>query len=83
MLLQRLKQVAELKREMMEDEQELTEAQYEIQAMLEAKARNQRVPQTVQSEYSGDQAEMLPIPSAVVYHGPTNSGKRTSCKCTK
>lgn len=79
MLLQRLKQVAELKNEMIEDEQELKEAQYEIQAMLEAKARNHRL-QPIQTEFSGEQSEMLPIPSARVNQGSINSGKRTSCK---
>ncbi|XP_034940877.1 uncharacterized protein CNMa [Chelonus insularis] len=78
LLLQRLKEVAELKREIIEEERELV-AQMEIQAMLEAKSRNHRIPShSIPPELGIEGPEMLPIPSAIVNPGPTHSGKRTS-----
>lgn len=80
-LVQRLKQIAELKQEIFEDERELSEAQLEIQAMLEAKARNHRVPHHPgPSEFSSEDTEILPVAEPRVNPGPTHSGKRTSCK---
>ncbi|XP_015123209.1 uncharacterized protein LOC107045437 [Diachasma alloeum] len=79
LLLQRLKQVAALKHEILEEERELTEAELEVQAIIEAKLRNQRILQPIESESSNEEAEMLPIPSAVVHHAPVgHTGKRTS-----
>ncbi|XP_008545491.1 uncharacterized protein LOC103569782 isoform X1 [Microplitis demolitor] len=78
-LVQRLKQIAELKQEIFEDERELSEAQLEIQAMLEAKARNHRVPHHPgPSEFSSEDTEILPVAEPRVNPGPTHSGKRTS-----
>ncbi|XP_066588012.1 uncharacterized protein CNMa [Prorops nasuta] len=68
MLRNLLKQTIDRKQEVYEQERELAEEQIEIQAMLEAKAK----------EFSSEAAEMLPVPSAVVNHGPLHSGKRTS-----
>ncbi|XP_063975699.1 uncharacterized protein LOC135161761 [Diachasmimorpha longicaudata] len=79
LLLQRLKQVAALKHEILEEERELTEAELEVQAIIEAKMRNQRIVQPIVRESSNEEAEMLPIPSAVVHHAPLgNTGKRTT-----
>ncbi|XP_015188336.1 PREDICTED: uncharacterized protein LOC107072703 [Polistes dominula] len=65
-LINRLKQL-------MEQERELTEEELTIQAMLEAKARDQRV-----DDYPPDDTETLPIPSAVVHHTSPVSNKRIS-----
>lgn len=67
----------ERKQEIMEQERELTEEQLTIQAMLQEKARDHRLPQ---NDYSQDDAEILPVPSAIVHHAPLGSMKRTSCK---
>lgn len=63
----------ERKQEMIEQERELTEEQLTIQAMLEA--RDQRMSQ---SDYSQEDAEILPIPSAIIHRTPLGSVKRTS-----
>ncbi|KAK2581840.1 hypothetical protein KPH14_002306 [Odynerus spinipes] len=72
-LLNRLKQLSERKQEIIEQERELTEEQLAIQAMLEA--RDQRVSQ---NDYSQEDAEVLPVPSAIVHHSPLGSVKRTT-----
>ncbi|XP_046819479.1 uncharacterized protein LOC124424454 [Vespa crabro] len=75
LLINRLKQLIERKQEMEEQERELTEEQLTIQAMLEAKARDQRLSQ---GDYPPDEPEALPVPSAIVHHAPLGSVKRTS-----
>ncbi|KAL2742349.1 hypothetical protein V1477_009978, partial [Vespula maculifrons] len=77
LLVNRLKELMERKQEIMEQERELTEEQLTIQAMLQEKARDHRLPQ---NDYSQDDAEILPVPSAIVHHAPLGSIKRTSCK---
>lgn len=68
------------KQETIEQERELTEEQIAIQAILDAKARSQRGPQTLPEDFSIEDSETLPVPSAIFNHGPQHSGKRTSCK---
>ncbi|KAF7396656.1 hypothetical protein HZH66_007518 [Vespula vulgaris] len=75
LLVNRLKELMERKQEIMEQERELTEEQLTIQAMLQEKARDHRLPQ---NDYSQDDAEILPVPSAIVHHAPLGSMKRTS-----
>ncbi|XP_012282565.1 uncharacterized protein LOC105700892 [Orussus abietinus] len=70
LLLKRLKQIAERKQEAFEQERELTEEQIAIQEILEEKMRSQR-------KYAKDDAEVLPVPSAVI-HAPIRGEKRTS-----
>lgn len=62
--------MAQLEDEIIEDERELREVQLEIEGLL-LKEKVQII---------REQAEILPIPSAIVQHGPTNMGKRTNCK---
>ncbi|XP_043270540.1 uncharacterized protein CNMa [Venturia canescens] len=81
LLLQRLRQIAGRKHEVLEQARELENEKMVIQGMLdeqEEARRNQRMHQSVQNDYSGEDIEMLPIPSAIVHHGPVHSGKRTS-----
>ncbi|XP_074101870.1 uncharacterized protein LOC141529272 [Cotesia typhae] len=77
--LQKLKQIHDIKLEISEDERELSDAQLEIQAMLEANVRNQRVPHyPIPPEFLSEDPEALPVPEPRVNPGPTHSGKRTS-----
>lgn len=82
-LVDRLKQIVERKEQKIEKEiAELAEEQMEIQALIDAKARNQREHQQP-PEFSEEDTEALPIPAAIYHSGPLHSGKRTSCKFAK
>lgn len=73
-LLNRLKQLAELKHRVLEKEHEITDMQMEIQAMLEAKAQERD--RTISPDYSALQPEpeALPVPAAMIHHGNQQSG---------
>lgn len=84
MLLSRLKQLTEQKHRVDEqiereiaDEREITDEQFEIQAMLEAKARERA--NEARADYSVEEPEPepepLPIPAAIVHH-EQQPGKR-------
>ncbi|KAL6424118.1 hypothetical protein ACFW04_009770 [Cataglyphis niger] len=82
MLLSRLKQLTEQKHRVDEqiereiaDEREITDEQFEIQAMLEAKARERA--NVARADYSVEEPEPepLPIPAAIVHH-EQQPGKR-------
>lgn len=84
MLLGRLKQLVDQKHRVDEqierevaDEREITDEQIEIQAMLEAKARERaNLGQSQPSDYSEEpEPEALPIPAAMVHH-EQHPGKR-------
>lgn len=70
------------KQEVIDQERELTEEQIAIQAILDAKARSQRGHETMlEEEFSMEDTETLPVPSAIFNPGPQHTGgKRTSCK---
>lgn len=69
------------KQEVIDQEKELTEEQIAIQAILDAKARSQKGHQTIPDEFSMEDSETLPVPSAIFNPGPQHTGgKRTSCK---
>ncbi|EZA54850.1 hypothetical protein X777_05136 [Ooceraea biroi] len=82
MLLNRLKQLTELKHRVVEKEHEITDVQIAIQAMLEAKAQERE--RTISPDYS--EPEALPVPAAMIHHGnQQHPGKRqgtnaVSCK---
>ncbi|XP_003426083.1 uncharacterized protein LOC100679460 isoform X2 [Nasonia vitripennis] len=77
-LVDRLKQIVERKEQKIEKEiAELAEEQMEIQALIDAKARNQREHQQP-PEFSEEDTEALPVPAAMYHSGPLHSGKRTS-----
>ncbi|XP_015592992.2 uncharacterized protein LOC107266731 isoform X2 [Cephus cinctus] len=76
-LLKRLRQVIDRKHEVIDQERELTAEQITLQAILEAKERDQRINQGFQRDFLNEDAEALPVPSAIV-HSPIHSGKRTS-----
>lgn len=69
MLVSRLKQLMEQKHRLVEQEHEITDEQIEIQAILEAKAREQP-----SSDYA-EEPEALPVPAAMI-HEPQHQGKR-------
>ncbi|KAG7205219.1 hypothetical protein KM043_018304 [Ampulex compressa] len=73
LLLNRLKLIIEQKENILERERELSELRMTIQTIMEARAkmRNQNV------DYSAEEPEILPIPSAVVNQTPQQTGKRT------
>ncbi|XP_070172678.1 uncharacterized protein [Polyergus mexicanus] len=82
MLLNRLKQLMEQKHRVdeqiereIDDEREITDEQIEIQAMLEAKARERA--NEARPDYSVEESEpeALPIPAAMVHH-EQHPGKR-------
>lgn len=73
MLLNRLKQLTEQKHRVVEQEHEITDEQIEIQAVLEAKARERERAIVAQQppDYSAEESEpeTLPIPAAMIQHG--------------
>lgn len=76
-LLNRLKQLTELKHRVVEKEHEITDEQITLQAMLEAKAQERE--RTISPDYSALQpeAEALPVPAAMIHHGnQQHPGKR-------
>ncbi|XP_011309546.1 uncharacterized protein CNMa [Fopius arisanus] len=75
LLLQRLKQIAALEHKILEEERELTEAEFDLRAIFEEKMRNRR---PIGSESFDEEPEKLPIPSAVVHAPSGHTGKRTS-----
>lgn len=79
MLVNRLKHLMDQKHRMTEQEHEITDEQIEIQAILEAKAREREraMEQLSQPEYaSGEQEpEALPVPAAMI-HDTQNPNKR-------
>ncbi|XP_012222692.1 uncharacterized protein CNMa [Linepithema humile] len=79
MLLNRLKQLTEQKHRIVEQEHEITDEQIEIQAVLEAKAREREHAIAAQQppDYSIEEPEpeTLPIPAAMIQHGE-HLGKR-------
>lgn len=79
-LLQRLRTIVRHKQEVIDQERELTEEQIAIQAILDAKARSQRGHETMlEEEFSMEDTETLPVPSAIFNPGPQHTGgKRTS-----
>jgi hypothetical protein len=80
MLLNRLKQLTEQKHRVVEQEHEITDEQIEIQAVLEAKARERERAIAAQQtpDYSAEESEpeALPIPAAMIQHGEQHPGKR-------
>lgn len=78
MLVSRLKQLVEQKHRVVEQEHEITDEQIEIQAILEAKARErERGMEPPSPDYSAGEPEpeALPVPAAII-HNPQHSGKR-------
>ncbi|XP_051176567.1 uncharacterized protein LOC127291458 [Leptopilina boulardi] len=75
-LLQRLRTIVRHKQEVIDQEKELTEEQIAIQAILDDKARNQKDHQTMLEEFSMEDTETLPVPSAI-FNPPQHNGKRT------
>lgn len=69
-LLSKLKQIIEERKDMAEREKELSDVQREIQSMLEARTRAR----AHQNDFSGEE---LPPPNAIVSQ-PQHSGKRTA-----
>lgn len=71
MLVSRLKQLMEQKHRMVQQEHEITDEQIEIQAILEAKARErERAMSMEQPDYSvaGEpEPEALPVPAAMIH----------------
>ncbi|XP_018399417.1 PREDICTED: uncharacterized protein LOC108777113 [Cyphomyrmex costatus] len=80
MLVNRLKQLMEQKHRVVEQEHEITDEQIEIQALLEAKARERERAMLVEQpppDYSSGEAEpeALPVPAAMI-HDHQHPGKR-------
>ncbi|KYN31909.1 hypothetical protein ALC56_13792, partial [Trachymyrmex septentrionalis] len=80
MLVNRLKQLIEQKHRVVEQEYEITDEQIEIQALLEAKARERERAMLMEQpppDYSSGEAEpeALPVPSAMI-HDHQHPGKR-------
>lgn len=74
LLLKRLKQLVERKHVMLEEERELMEEHIAAaSAAAAAKAALSRI-----TDLSEEDPQILPVPSALVHHGPLQSGKRTS-----
>ncbi|XP_018044178.1 PREDICTED: uncharacterized protein LOC108684388 isoform X2 [Atta colombica] len=79
MLVNRLKQLIEQKQRVVEQENEITDEQIEIQALLEAKARERERAMLMEQppDYSSGEAEpeALPVPAAMI-HDHQHPGKR-------
>lgn len=84
MLASRLKQLMEQKHRVVQQEHEITDEQIEIQAILEAKAREQERAMSMEQPPPGYSAaeepepEALPVPAAMI-HDPSHDqhpGKR-------
>ncbi|XP_011866731.1 PREDICTED: uncharacterized protein LOC105561396 [Vollenhovia emeryi] len=80
MLVNRLKQLMEQKHRVVEQEHEITDEQIEIQAILEAKARERERAMSAEQpppDYSAGEpeAEALPVPAAMI-HDQQHPGKR-------
>lgn len=82
MLVNRLKQLMEQKHRVVEQEHEITDEQIEIQAILEAKAREQERAMSIEQpppDYSAGEPEpepeALPVPAAMI-HDQQHPGKR-------
>lgn len=78
MLVNRLKQLTEQKHRVVEQEHEITDEQIEIQAILEAKARErERAMEQSPPNYSAGEPEpeALPVPAAMI-HDQQHPGKR-------
>ncbi|XP_018313458.1 uncharacterized protein [Mycetomoellerius zeteki] len=80
MLVNRLKQLMEQKHRVVEQEHEITDEQIEIQALLEAKARERERAMLMEQpppDYSSGEAEpeALPVPAAMI-HDHQHPGKR-------
>lgn len=78
MLVNRLKQLTEQKHRVVEQEHEITDEQIEIQAILEAKARErERAMEQSPPDYSAGEPEpeALPVPAAMI-HDQQHPGKR-------
>lgn len=71
MLVNRMKQLIEQKHRVVEQENEITDEQIEIQAILEAKAREQERTMSIEQpppDYSEEsQPEALPVPEAMIH----------------
>jgi len=81
MLVNRLKQLIEQKHRVVEQENEITDEQIEIQAILEAKAREQERTMSIEQpppNYSGEsEPEALPVPAAIIHdQQQQHQGKR-------
>ncbi|EGI60680.1 PREDICTED: uncharacterized protein LOC105150725 [Acromyrmex echinatior] len=80
MLVNHLKQLIEKKHRVVEQENEITDEQIEIQALLEAKARERERAMLMEQpppDYSSGEAEpeALPVPAAMI-HDHQHPGKR-------
>ncbi|XP_018365344.1 PREDICTED: uncharacterized protein LOC108762715 isoform X2 [Trachymyrmex cornetzi] len=80
MLVNRLKQLIEQKHRVVEQEYEITDEQIEIQALLEAKARERERAMLMEQpppDYSSGETEpeALPVPAAMI-HDHQHPGKR-------